>query len=117
MRVDYTTFGAEPSDNSNSKTGRAGQTEAAGTAASNISGSNSPGMDQAIFSSEQTQVQTLQAQVLAQPEIREAKVQSLQQAIGSGSYSVSAGQIADALVSEFSEAQGYRVSRTRMNDD
>jgi flagellar biosynthesis anti-sigma factor FlgM len=104
MRVDYTTFGAEPPDNS--KLGRAGQAEAAGTAASTISGSNSPGVDQANFSSDPTQVQTLQAQVLAQPEVREAKVQSLQQAIGNGNYSVSAGQIADALVSEFSEAHG-----------
>jgi flagellar biosynthesis anti-sigma factor FlgM len=103
MRVDYTTFGTEPPDNN--KTGRAGQTEAAETAARNTSGSNSPGVDQANFSSDPTRAQTLQAQVLAQPEVREAKVQSLQQAIGSGNYSVSAGQIADALVSEFGEAQ------------
>lgn len=104
MRVDYTTFGTEPPDNS--KPGRAGQTEAAGTAVSSSSDSNTPGVDQANFSSAQTQVQTLQAQVLAQPEVREAKVQSLQQAIGNGNYSVSPGQIADALVSEFNEVQG-----------
>ncbi|MGB6386299.1 MAG: flagellar biosynthesis anti-sigma factor FlgM [Terriglobales bacterium] len=105
MRVDYTTFGTEPPDNS--KLGRAGQTEAAETAVSNsLNDNNIPGVDQANFSSDQTQVQTLQAQVLAQPEVREAKVQSLQQAIGNGNYLVSAGQIADALVNEFSEAQG-----------
>jgi flagellar biosynthesis anti-sigma factor FlgM len=105
MRVDYTTFGTEPPDNS--KTGRAGHTEAGETAASNsLNDSNISGVDQANFSSAQRQVQTLQAQVLAQPEVREAKVQSLQQAISNGNYSVSAGQIADAVVSEFSEAQG-----------
>jgi flagellar biosynthesis anti-sigma factor FlgM len=104
MRVDYTTFGTEPPDNS--KTGRAGQTEGAETAASKTSGSNSRGLDEANFSSDPTRVQTLQAQVLAQPEVREAKVQSLQQAIGNGNYSFSAGQIADGLVSDFGEAQG-----------
>jgi flagellar biosynthesis anti-sigma factor FlgM len=104
MRVDCTTFGTEPPDNS--KTGRTGQSQAAETAASSTTGSNSPGVDEANFSSDPTRVQTLQTQVLAQPEVREAKVQSLQQAIGNGNYSVSAGQIADALVSEFGEAQG-----------
>jgi flagellar biosynthesis anti-sigma factor FlgM len=52
-------------------------------------------------------VQSLEAQVLAQPEIRQAKVQSLQQAIASGEYSVSAGQIAAAMASDLGAgAQG-----------
>ena len=58
------------------------------------------GRDQTRFSFDQTRVQSLEAQVLAQPEIRQAKVQSLQQAIGNGEYSVSAGQIADAMASD-----------------
>lgn len=66
---------------------------------------STPGLDQARFSFDQARVQSLEAQVLAQPEIREAKVQSLRQAIGNGEYSVSAGQIADAMVSEFSGTQ------------
>jgi len=45
-------------------------------------------------------VQSLEAQVLAQPEVRQAKVQSLQQAIGNGEYSVSAGQVAAAMASD-----------------
>ena len=96
MRVDFTTFGLEPPEKGT--TGRAGQAGAAGA-------SSTPGMDQARFSFDQARVQSLQAQVLAQPEIREAKVQALQQAIGNGNYSVSAGQVADALVSELGGAQ------------
>ena len=42
----------------------------------------------------------------AVPEIREAKVQSLQQAIGNGEYSVPASLVADALVSEHGGARG-----------
>jgi flagellar biosynthesis anti-sigma factor FlgM len=63
-------------------------------------------VDQARFSFDQTRVQSLEAHVLAQPEIREAKVQSLQQAIGKGEYSVPASLVADALVSEHGGARG-----------
>jgi len=91
----------------NGKTGRAGQTGASETTASSVSGSASSsasgstsGLDQTRFSFDQTRVQALEAQVLAQPEIRQAKVQALQQAIGNGEYSVSAGQVADAMASD-----------------
>jgi flagellar biosynthesis anti-sigma factor FlgM len=101
MRVDLTTLGVEPPENG--KPGRAGQTGdtgiAAGSASSATAGSVS-GHDQASFSFDQVRLQSLQAQVLAQPEVRSDKVQTLQQAIGSGSYSVSASQVADALVNE-----------------
>ena len=95
MKVDFPRFGLEPPDNG--KTGRVGQTEAGGTGASSTAG-----LDQAHFSFAQTQVQSLKTQVLAQPEIREAKVQALQQAIGNGEYSVPASKLADALISELS---------------
>ena len=104
MRVDFTSLGVEPPENG--KTGRAGQTGASGTTASSASGSTSSsasngtsGLDQTRFSFDQARVQSLEAQVLAQPEIRQAKVQSLQQAIANGEYSVSAGQVADAMAS------------------
>ena len=100
MRVDLTSRGVEPPENG--KTGRGGQTGASGTSASSASSSTSSsasGPDQARFSFDQTRVQALEAQVLAQPEIRQAKVQSLQQAIANGEYSVSAGQVADAMAS------------------
>jgi flagellar biosynthesis anti-sigma factor FlgM len=105
MRVDFTTSGLEPPEKST--TGRAGHADHAGTAAGAGTGASSiSGVDQTSFSFDQTRVQSLEAHVLAQPEIREAKVQSLQQAIGNGEYSVPASQVADALVSELGGARG-----------
>ncbi|MGA2979056.1 MAG: flagellar biosynthesis anti-sigma factor FlgM [Terriglobales bacterium] len=112
MRVDFTNFAVEPPDKGN--TGRAGQTGDAGSGAtssttgstSSSASSGTSGLDQTRFSFDQTRVQSLEAQVLAQPEIREAKVQSLQQAIGNGEYSVPASRVADAMVSELGGAQG-----------
>ena len=105
MRVDFIASGLEPPEKST--TGRAGHAEPAGTGTEAGSGaSNVSGVDQTHFSFDQTRVQSLEAHVLAQPEIREAKVQSLQQAIGNGEYSVPASQVADALVSEFGGAKG-----------
>jgi flagellar biosynthesis anti-sigma factor FlgM len=95
MRVDFTSFGVEPPEKGT--TGRAGQAAGAETGAASPAG-----VDQTSFSFDQTRVQSLEAQVLAQPEIRQAKVQSLQQAIGNGEYSVPPAQIADALMSELS---------------
>jgi len=108
MRVDFTNFGVEPPDQG--KPGRAAQTGNSGSGAtggikgstSSSASSNTSGVDQTRFSFDQARVQSLQAQVLAQPEIREAKVRSLQQAIGKGEYSVPASRIADALVADLS---------------
>jgi flagellar biosynthesis anti-sigma factor FlgM len=107
MRVDYSNFGAESQDN---KIGRAGQTGGEGTASSAASNSSSAtgsvtNLDQASLSYDQTRVQSLATQVMAQPEIREAKVQALQQAIGDGEYSVPPSQIANALVSDMNGTQ------------
>lgn len=109
MRVDFTTFGVEPPDQG--KTGRAGQAadsgkDTTGSASESTANNSTAGVDQTRFSFDQTRVQSLQAQVLAQPEIREAKVRSLQQAIGKGEYSVPASHVANALVSELAGAQG-----------
>jgi flagellar biosynthesis anti-sigma factor FlgM len=103
MRVDLTTSGSEPAEQN--KAGRAGQAAAAESAASSASSATS-GADQARFSFDQARVQSLQAQVLAQPEVRAAKVQSLRQAIDSGQYSVPASQVADAMTAALSAAQG-----------
>jgi flagellar biosynthesis anti-sigma factor FlgM len=99
MRVDLTTSGPEPPEAN--KTGRAGQTAAGENAAT----SATAGADQACFSFDQARVQALEAQVLAQPEMRAAKVEALRQAIGNGEYSVSASQVADAMTAEFSRAE------------
>lgn len=91
MRVDFTNAGMEPPEPG--KKNSAAQAGASGA-------SNDANVDQTRFSFDQTRVQSLEAQVLAQPEIRQAKVQALQQAIGSGEYAVSAGQVAGAMISE-----------------
>ena len=109
MTVDFTTSGVESPDTG--KTGRAAQAGGSGNAAGNApastfsSPSSASSLDQTPFSFDQTRVQSLQAQALAQPEIREAKVQSLQQAIGNGEYSVSASQVADAMITALGGAE------------
>jgi flagellar biosynthesis anti-sigma factor FlgM len=100
MRVDFTTSGLEPPEKG--RTGRVGHTDPTGTDA----GTGASSVDQTRFSFDQTRVQSLEAHVLAQPEIREAKVQSLQQVIGKGEYSVPASLVADALVSELGGVTG-----------
>lgn len=99
MRVDLTKFGLQPPDSG--KASRTGQTGASGStnAATSTSGSTS-GHDQTRFSFGQARVEALKAQVLAQPEIRAAKVGPLEQAIRRGEYTLPAGQIADALIRE-----------------
>jgi flagellar biosynthesis anti-sigma factor FlgM len=103
MRVDFTSLGAEAPENN--KTNRAGSSGGSGAAASqSASGTtdSATGIDQARFSFDQTRVQSLADHVLAQPDIRETKIRSLQQAIGNGEYSVPPSQVADALVAELS---------------
>ncbi len=103
MRVDFTTSGLEPPEKGT--TGRLGHTEPTVTGAGTVANSVS-GVDQTHLSFDRTRVQSLEAHVLAQPEIREAKVQSLQQAIGNGEYSVPASLVAEALVTELGGATG-----------
>jgi len=108
MRVDFTNFGVEPPDKS--KTSRTETAADSGSGASSATSStvagSATGLDQTRFSFDQTRVQSLQSQVLAQPEIREAKVKSLRQAIDNGEYSIPASRVAEALASELSGAQG-----------
>jgi len=101
MRVDFTTSGLEPPEKGT--TSRVGHTAPTATGAG-TGARNASGVDQPRFSFDQTRVQSLEAHVLAQPEVREAKVQSLQQAIGKGEYSVPASLLADALASELGGA-------------
>jgi flagellar biosynthesis anti-sigma factor FlgM len=109
MRVEFSTPGQEPPESG--RTGRAGQTDAGGVNAVSGAGSTSksggvdaPSTDEARFSFDHTRVQSLKAQVLAQPEVREAKVQTVQQAIGSGEYSIPPSQLAGALIGELGTA-------------
>jgi flagellar biosynthesis anti-sigma factor FlgM len=63
------------------------------------------GLDQNSFSLDQMRVHSLETEVLVQPEVRGAKVRTLQQSIGNGEYSVSANKVADALINELSRAR------------
>jgi len=110
MKVDFTNFGVDPPDKSSTsraeKAGNTGNGGASSAANSTSSSGAAAGLDQTSFSFDQARVQSLQAQALAQPEIREAKVKTLQQSIDKGEYSVPASHVADALISEFGGAQG-----------
>ncbi len=109
MRVDFSTSGPEPAEQGRTvRTGQsdAGRANAASGAGSNLKsgGVDVPSADEARFSFDHTRVQSLKAQVLAQPEVREARVQTVQQAIGSGEYSIPASQLAGALIGELGTA-------------
>lgn len=93
MRVDLLACGPEPPDNN--KTSRAGQSRPTPAQTS-----GTVGMDQTRFSFDQARVQSLEAEVMAQPEIRELKVGSLQKLLVTGRYTVSDAQIAQAMVAE-----------------
>ncbi len=93
MRVDYGRVGVDLPEQG--KAGRAGQNSAVDQASS-----NGPTAYETGLTFDQAKVQSLQTHVLAQPEIRQAKVETLRQSISSGEYSVPASQIADAIVGE-----------------
>lgn len=97
MKVDLTRVGLEAPD-ANKNAVRAGQAPGASGANSAEPAGGTAGADRARLFFDRARVQSLEAQVLAQPEVREAKVQALQQAISNGKYSVSASQVADALL-------------------
>ncbi|MBZ5657312.1 MAG: flagellar biosynthesis anti-sigma factor FlgM [Acidobacteriia bacterium] len=93
MRVDLLAHGPEPPDNN--KTSRAGQGPPTPAETSETAG-----MDEARFSFGQARTQSLAAEVMAQPEIREQKVGALQKLLVTGRYTVSDAQIAQSMVSE-----------------
>jgi flagellar biosynthesis anti-sigma factor FlgM len=97
MRVNLSTNGMEPPDKGTSARIRHPEP--------NLPENTAAGVDQAHFSFDQTRVRSLETQVLAQPEIREAKVTALQQAIAKGEYATSANQVADAMLAELGGGQ------------
>jgi len=93
MRIDLATFGVEPPENS--KTARSGQSGGSRAAPGSASSA-----DQTSLSFGQARVSSLEAQVLAQPEVRAEKVQALAQAINQGDYVIPPSQIADSLAND-----------------
>jgi len=95
MKVDLRTYGFGPPEEK--KTERGSTARPADQAASEANS-----LDKARLSFDQARVQSLESQVLAQPEVRQEKVDLLRQAVGKGEYAVSEGQIADAMIADLS---------------
>jgi flagellar biosynthesis anti-sigma factor FlgM len=101
MRVDLRAYGVDAPDKA--KTDQSGKASQQATRES-----ESAGADQARFSFDQARVKTLEAVALAQPEVREQKVDAIRQAVGKGQYAVSDAQIAAAIAADFGAAAGAR---------
>jgi flagellar biosynthesis anti-sigma factor FlgM len=98
MRTDLTTNGLQQPQNT-------GTERAAKGTAGNQTGATaeaSTAGDRANFSFDPARIGALTAQALAAPEIRQAKVASLAQAIRSGGYMVDATRVASAMAAEWS---------------
>jgi flagellar biosynthesis anti-sigma factor FlgM len=93
MRVDLTNYGTESADNG--KTERTRPTSASGER-----GNETAALDRARFSFDQTRVRALATAALAQPEVRQQRVELLRQSLGKGEYAVSEGQVADAIIAD-----------------
>jgi len=110
MRIDLTSGGLQGPETS--QTGRAGQaanqSSGAGGTSANPGAGTATGEDRVQFSSAQTRVAALTAQALGAPEVRQAKVDALGQAIGNGEYAVDAGKVADAMAAEYGAAALFR---------
>jgi flagellar biosynthesis anti-sigma factor FlgM len=92
MRIDLNAIPEAPDSDPSSKSGGPGASANAGSA-------SLTGADTAQLSQDAGKVQELASQVNQLPEIRQDKVAALQQAIKEGSYTVTAGQSAEALMS------------------
>jgi flagellar biosynthesis anti-sigma factor FlgM len=68
------------------------------------SASSAPGEDQAKFSGIHLQVRALAEQVLQFPEIRQEKVNALQQVVLGGNYQPNSKQVADAVLAHMQKA-------------
>lgn len=93
MRVDLRSLGVTPADEK--KAERATKTNGA-----ERSSSDAASVDKARFSFDQTRVSSLTREVMAQPEVRQQKVDLLRQAIGKGEYAVNDGQVAEAIIAD-----------------
>lgn len=92
MRIDLNAIIPEAPDPGQSA--KSGSQAASGTA----SADGRAGEDTATLSQSQGRVQQLAAQAIQLPEIRQDKVAALQRAIQTGSYPVTPGQTAGALI-------------------
>ncbi len=103
MRVDLRTYGTEAADNG--KTDRARATPASGE-----HGNETAALDQARFSFDQTRVRALEGEVMAQPEVRQQRVELLRQSLGKGEYAVSDGQVAEAMLADLTNGSAGQLA-------
>jgi len=93
MRVDLRSLGVTPADEKRAeRTTKAHDAEPPASEAASL--------DQARFSFDHARVKALTHEAMAQPEVRQQKVELLRQAIGKGEYAVNDGQIADAIIAD-----------------
>ncbi len=103
MRVDLKTSGTEAADSR--KTDRARPTPATGG-----HGNETSAVDQTHFSFDHTRVRALESEVMAQPEVRQQRVELLRQSLGKGEYVVSDGQVADAMLADLTSGSARQLA-------
>jgi len=103
MRVDLRTPGTEAAESG--KTERARPTPTTGEG-----GNSTSAPDQTHFSFDQTRVRALESQVMAQPEVRQQRVELLRQSLGKGEYAVSGGQVADAMLADLTSGSAEQLA-------
>lgn|SRR5579883_2681022 len=99
MRIDFNS-GTQPLDESRLASGQSRSASMTSSAEAEL------GQDQASLSTAHTQVQSLVAQAMHLPEVRQERVQALRQAVSSGRYRAEAKQTAGSLF------QNLAVART-----
>ena len=103
MRVDLRTSGTEAADSG--KTDRAHSTPVIGE-----HGNKAAALDQTHFSFDHTRVRALESQVMAQPEVRQQRVELLRHSLGKGEYAVTGGQVADAMVADLTSGSDGQLA-------
>jgi flagellar biosynthesis anti-sigma factor FlgM len=103
MRVDLKTYGTETTGNN--KTDRTRATPSLGEQAN-----ETIAHDHTRFSFDHTRVRALANQVLAQPEVRQQRVDLLRQSLGKGEYAVSDNQIADAIIADLTSGSAGQLA-------
>ena len=93
MRVDLKNYGTESVDSSKPDRARPGPASSEHAVEATVP-------DHTHFSFSQTRVRALASQALAQPEVRQQRVDLLRQSLGKGEYSVSDTQVADAIIAD-----------------
>ena len=106
MRVEFTNLGLEPPDKTKpGRTGKPASTATSPAASETSEATSSSQVDRTRLSFDQAKVAALEAKVMAAPEMRQEKVEPLQQAVANGSYPVDTHKVADAMAAELANGR------------